>query len=91
MDSTPRVNKRLLSNYINNNVRIIGKILSLDSNQAILSLETSDKGTVQVKLKNSFPITSPMVEIIGKVKSDLTIEELKIIDLSFDFSNNLYI
>ncbi|KAJ1980259.1 hypothetical protein H4R33_005524 [Dimargaris cristalligena] len=70
---TPRVNSALLPNYINHSVRIVGKVIQIQGNKAVL--EASDHGKVLVNLVPQNNIGSQYVEIIGLVQEDRSIQE----------------
>ncbi|KPV74219.1 uncharacterized protein RHOBADRAFT_66558 [Rhodotorula graminis WP1] len=72
---TPRVNAAKLAEYSTGKVvRIIGKVLSLENDQALL--ETSDKGQVTVKLMKDSNLADTFVEVIGKKSGDAVVTEL---------------
>ncbi|TNY20964.1 replication factor A protein 3 [Rhodotorula diobovata] len=71
---TPRVNAAKLAEYQTGKVvRVIGKVLSLETEQALL--EAADGGQVVVKLMKATPrkdsnLSDTFVEVIGKKGSD---------------------
>ncbi|GAA5823574.1 hypothetical protein JCM3770_002789 [Rhodotorula araucariae] len=72
---TPRVNAAQLGVYpIGKVVRVIGKVVSLDTDQALL--EVSDGGQVVVKLMKDSNLADTFVEVIGKKADDGVVTEL---------------
>lgn len=71
---TPRVNSTLLGQYQGKTVRLIGKVLKLEGETAIV--EASDQGQVTIKLNRDSNFADQYVEIIGRVTGDTSISEL---------------
>ncbi|BGP49641.1 hypothetical protein JCM10450v2_005543 [Rhodotorula kratochvilovae] len=72
---TPRVNAAQLGSYPTGKVvRVIGKVVSLDTDQALL--EAADGGQVVVKLMKDSNLADTFVEVIGKKSDDGTVTEL---------------
>ncbi|GAA5956930.1 hypothetical protein JCM21900_006710 [Sporobolomyces salmonicolor] len=72
---TPRVNSARLAEYTNGKiVRLIGKVINLDGETAIL--EAADGGQVTVRLSKVSNLADTYVEVVGKVDSDLVMTEL---------------
>ncbi|POY73315.1 hypothetical protein BMF94_3650 [Rhodotorula taiwanensis] len=72
---TTRVNGSVLANCSQGQVvRLIGKVVSLDTDQAIL--EASDGVQVTVKLTQDSVLSDTFVEVIGKVVDTTVISEL---------------
>jgi len=91
--AVPRVNSALLKQNVGGTVRLAGKVageLKQDSTQ--MTLETSDKENVVVSLTNDAAIylTSPFVEVVGKVEPNGTVLEYSGVALSSDFDLELY-
>jgi len=89
----PRVNSALVKQNVGATVRLAGKVareLKQDSNA--MTLETSDGGQVVVSLSNdaSSYMTSPFVEVVGKVEPNGTVTEYSGVALSSDFDMKLY-
>ncbi|ORY70602.1 replication factor A protein 3 [Leucosporidium creatinivorum] len=76
---TPRVNSARLQDHIGKTVRLIGKVISLEGESALL--ETSDSGQVTVKLSRTSNFADVYVEVIGRVSEDLSITELASINM----------
>jgi len=77
MIPTPRVNNQMLPKYAGSSqlVRLVGKVLQ--AGQATIDIETSDKGHVRVLLlPGSLGYSvGKIVEIVGKVNQDLSVQE----------------
>ncbi|KWU44855.1 replication factor A protein 3 [Rhodotorula sp. JG-1b] len=72
---TTRVNGALLANCSHGQiVRLIGKVVSLDSDQAVL--EAADGVQVTVRLARESVLSDTFVEVIGKVVDTNEISEL---------------
>lgn len=82
---TPRVNQQLLQNYVGALVRVVGRVVQAPSNgQAVL--ETSDKQQVSVTLAAaSIPWQDAFIEVIAKVNSDCSLQELRSTNLGMSF------
>jgi hypothetical protein len=75
-EATPRVSRSMLQNYVDHTVRIIGR--ADDMNQDILTLTTSDGGSVQVQVNRGAPSNinyQGFIEVVGKVNPNLSIRE----------------
>ncbi|GAA5915881.1 hypothetical protein JCM6882_001748 [Rhodosporidiobolus microsporus] len=80
---TPRVNAAKLAECsAGQTVRLIGKVISLDDNQALL--EASDGGQVTVKLGSMAQLTDTFVEVVGKMTGESSINELSSLNLGED-------
>ncbi|OII74305.1 replication protein A3 [Cryptosporidium ubiquitum] len=77
-----RVNKGELHNFINKQVRFVGKVVSIEGEIAIL--EAPDGGTV--KCKTVSPPPSTYVEVIAQVMPDLSLTQT---DFMFDLGDSL--
>jgi len=76
--------------YVGNTVRLIGKVANTHSDK--LTVQTSDAQKVTVKVKspaNAFKIGS-VVEFIGKVEEDLTLDEFNSTPLTDNFAFDVY-
>ncbi|KDE07463.1 hypothetical protein MVLG_02327 [Microbotryum lychnidis-dioicae p1A1 Lamole] len=72
---TPRVNSVGLSQMgAGKVVRVVGKVISLDGDYAVLEL--SDGGQVRVKLSRSANLADTYVEVIGKIDGEGSMSEL---------------
>ncbi|GAA5839948.1 hypothetical protein JCM11251_006569 [Rhodosporidiobolus azoricus] len=77
---TPRVNAgKLAQCSAGQTVRLIGKVISLEDDQALL--EATDGGQVTVKLGSMSTLTDTFVEIVGKVTAENSINELSSLNL----------
>ncbi|BGO94587.1 hypothetical protein NBRC10512_004985 [Rhodotorula toruloides] len=77
---TPRVNgAKLAQSSPGSTVRLIGKVISLDAEQALL--EAADGAQVTVKLMHDSVLSSTFVEVIGKVQSETSMQELSTLNL----------
>ncbi|KAF7458710.1 putative replication factor A protein 3 domain-containing protein [Cryptosporidium felis] len=77
-----RVNKEELPNFVNKQVRFVGKVVSIEGENVIL--EAPDGGTVNCKTISPPPGT--FVEVIAQVMPDLTLKQT---DFMFDLGNSL--
>ncbi|KAI9247603.1 replication factor A protein 3 [Helicostylum pulchrum] len=80
---TPRINSSLREKYAGKTVRIIGKIVSLSGNTAVLN--STDHGQVLVHLNGESQWGTDYVEVIGQVEPDFTLREFKTSNLGNDF------
>ncbi|GAA5834688.1 hypothetical protein JCM3766R1_003641 [Sporobolomyces carnicolor] len=72
---TPRMNsKKLQQCQIGQVVRIIGKVITLTDDEALL--ETTDQGQVTVRLDPQTLMADKFVETIGKYEGEQRIQEL---------------
>ncbi|KAI8969182.1 replication factor A protein 3 [Mycotypha africana] len=81
---TPRINSALREKYVGRVVRLIGKLVSLSGNTAVI--ESSDHGQVLVALNGDSTWGTDYVEVIGHVEPDFTIKEFKTQNLGNSFS-----
>ncbi|GAA5811209.1 hypothetical protein MFLAVUS_004640 [Mucor flavus] len=84
---TPRINSGLREKYVGKTVRIIGKIVSLSGNTAVLN--STDHGQVLVHLNGESQWGTDYVEVIGQVEPDFTLREFKTSNLGNDFDLEL--
>ncbi|GAA5895373.1 RPA3 domain-containing protein [Sporobolomyces salmoneus] len=72
---TPRMNAAKLADCQPGQVvRVVGKVITLTDDEAIL--ETTDKGQITVRLDPQTAIQDTFVETIGKYEGDMKIHEL---------------
>eukprot|EP00842_Homolaphlyctis_polyrhiza_P001700 jgi/Hompol1/2530/HPOL_006036-RA len=71
---TPRINSALLQKNTGGTVRLVGNIVGINQNYAII--ETSDKGQVKIILATNSMLRQGTVEVLGKVTEDLSVQEL---------------
>ncbi|KAI8928452.1 replication factor A protein 3 [Entophlyctis helioformis] len=83
MEGTPRVNSALLLKNVGKTVRIVGKVTSINSTNAIL--EASDKGQVTVMLAMGSGVRPGVVEILGRVTNDVSVQEMSSCMFASDF------
>ncbi|ORY97765.1 replication factor A protein 3 [Syncephalastrum racemosum] len=84
---TPRINSALREQYVDQTVRIIGKVSTFKDDMAVL--ETSDKGQVLVHLNGNNKWGSDYVEVIGKLTKEFALEEYKTNNLGNDLDLDL--
>ncbi|KAK6589302.1 replication A3 [Cryptosporidium xiaoi] len=82
IENARRVNKEELHNFINKQVRFVGKVLSIEGEVAVL--EAPDGGTVRCKTMS--PPPSTYVEVIAQVMPDLSLTQT---DFMFDLGSSL--
>ena len=80
---TPRVNSGLIKNFVNANVRIVGKVVASPAN-GFATISASDGGNVRINTLAESEWTDSFVEVIGKVNADGSMTEL----FSTGFGNN---
>ncbi|BGP17714.1 hypothetical protein JCM10213_005294 [Rhodosporidiobolus nylandii] len=77
---TPRVNAERLAQYPEGKVvRLVGKVVNLTDDAAIL--EASDGGQVTVKLGSLSGLSDTFVEVVGKVTGSNSMNELSSLNL----------
>jgi replication factor A3 len=75
---TPRINSTHLSSFIGSHVILVGKVVQLLGDQAVIDSD----GSVTVLLNRDAHLTNGnAVQIIGKVNSDLSVKVLHSLDL----------
>ncbi|TIA89471.1 hypothetical protein E3P99_02058 [Wallemia hederae] len=78
--STIYVNSSNLNNFIGTTVRLVGKVLKVNENVAML--ESTDGGQISVTMNRESDYGhSKFVEIIGKVQSEFAVQEYTSIPL----------
>ncbi|KAI9743842.1 MAG: hypothetical protein M1818_002576 [Claussenomyces sp. TS43310] len=76
--TTPRINASYLDSFTNQTVRLIGKVVQLRGEQAIVDAE----GNVTAHLNRDSHLTvGNAIEIVGKVNQDLSIKVLRATDM----------
>ena len=88
--ATPYVNYALLSKYLQQTIRIIGKVTQINQKDNTLSLETTDHGSVMVQLNEaSIPEPNHYVVITGRINRNMSIDAYSIdnVGTSFDLEN----
>ncbi|KAI0123080.1 replication factor A protein 3 [Xylariales sp. AK1849] len=84
--STPRISGRNLDSYIGRNVTVVGKVLQLRGDTAIIEAE----GQITVNLNLEAHLAPGNgVQVIGKVLPDLSIKVLSAIDLGNNVDFNV--
>jgi len=79
--STPRITSPYLDSFTNRTIRLIGKVVQLRGEQAIIDSE----GNVTAHLNRDAHLTvGNAVEIVGKVNQDLSVKVLKATDMGKD-------
>ncbi|RHZ82193.1 hypothetical protein Glove_112g44 [Diversispora epigaea] len=87
--ATPRINSTLLSKYRNEVVRLIGRVKESSKNSAVL--EASDKGQIRILLSPETILqANKIVEIIGRVRDDHSLQELNTTNFGEEFDLDLY-
>ncbi|KAL9116466.1 MAG: hypothetical protein Q9187_007010 [Circinaria calcarea] len=82
MEATPRINAQYLESFINQTVRIVGKVVSLRGEIATLDAQ----GSINIHLNRDSHLTvNHAAEIVGKVQQDLSVKVLQ----ATDFGSNL--
>eukprot|EP00761_Pharyngomonas_kirbyi_P010610 gb/GECH01010630.1/.p1 GENE.gb/GECH01010630.1/~~gb/GECH01010630.1/.p1 ORF type:complete len:112 (+),score=28.40 gb/GECH01010630.1/:1-336(+) len=71
----PRVNYKVLQNYVGMEVLLVGKVTSPPSNGMVI-VETSDGESVHVYLNDEGPLAE-LVEFEAKVNPDSSLSEIK--------------
>ncbi|CAK7264736.1 hypothetical protein SEPCBS57363_001231 [Sporothrix epigloea] len=83
---TPRVSCSYLNSYINQNVLVVGKVVQLRGDSAIVDAD----GHITVNLnRDAHLVGGNAVQIVGKVMSDLSIKALSAQDLGLDVDIDL--
>ncbi|WQF86507.1 Putative replication factor A protein [Colletotrichum destructivum] len=83
--STPRITAQYLDSYVGRNVMLVGKVLQLRGDSAVLDAD----GNVTAILNRDVHLTNGnAAQIIGKVNPDLSIKVLSSRDLGPDTSNS---
>ncbi|CAO3680679.1 unnamed protein product [Umbelopsis ramanniana] len=80
---TPRVNSNTLKNHVGHTVRVSGKVISLNGDNAII--EATDNGQIQVILNGQSQWGTTYVEVIGQVTPENTIQEFTFTNLGNEF------
>ncbi|KAK1760751.1 replication factor A protein 3 [Echria macrotheca] len=83
--STPRITSAYLNSYVNKNVIVVGKVIQLRGDEALIDAD----GSVTAHLNREAHLSAGNgVQIIGKVNPDLSIKVLSSLDLGtgVDFS-----
>jgi hypothetical protein len=95
--TAPRVNSALLASYIDQNIRLVGKVSSIIDGK--VTLETSDQRYVPINSRiisagapdmQDVYVVGNVVEVVGAVRSDGTIEEFNALNFGKDFDLNNY-
>ncbi|KAG0222519.1 replication factor A protein 3 [Mortierella sp. GBAus27b] len=86
--TTPRVNSAMLSKFVGQDVRFVGKIHKQDATRG--QLIASDKGNIEVHRSPDSRWGTHFVEIIGMVNEDETISERASINFGNDFDLDTY-
>ncbi|CAG8648739.1 17699_t:CDS:2 [Acaulospora morrowiae] len=82
--ATPRINSTLMSKYLGEQVRFIGRVKESSRKHAVL--EASDKGQVTIVYsQDNILEDNKIVEVIGRVKDNSTIQEILITEISDGF------
>ncbi|KAI8809369.1 replication factor A protein 3 [Cladochytrium replicatum] len=93
-EGTPRVLSTQLGQHMNRMVLLIGKIVEFEvelRKKAWTLLQTPDEGRVAVHLSQPLPVPEMnFVEVCGKVRADLAIQEFKTIGLGPQFDTKSY-
>ncbi|KAI9265229.1 replication factor A protein 3 [Phascolomyces articulosus] len=84
---TPRINSALRENYVEQTVRIVGKIQSFNGETAVIV--ASDQGHCMVKVNGENSWSGSYVEVIGRINKDYSITEFKSTSLGDDFDLEL--
>ncbi|KAI5801461.1 replication factor A protein 3 [Peziza echinospora] len=84
-DQTPRVNAPLLERFVNQTVRLVGKVISLRGETA--TLDASGQVLVHLNSGTHWSV-GHAVEVIAKVQQDLSLRVLTSIDLGTDVDFN---
>ncbi|KAK4460210.1 replication factor A protein 3 [Cladorrhinum samala] len=86
MDATPRVTCGYLNSYVNKNVMVVGKVIQLRGESALIDAD----GNITAHLNRDSHLTAGSgVQIIGKVQPDLSIKVLSALDLGTAVDYNL--
>ncbi|CAK7220036.1 hypothetical protein SBRCBS47491_004053 [Sporothrix bragantina] len=83
---TPRVSCSYLNSFVNHNVLVVGKVVQLRGDSAILDAD----GHITVNLnRESHLVGGNAAQIVGKVMPDLSIKVLSAQDLGLDVDLDL--
>ncbi|KAG9252880.1 replication factor A protein 3 [Emericellopsis atlantica] len=83
----PRVTARLLDNFIGRHVRIVGQVIELRGDQAVINSD----GAVTILLNRDAHLSqNGGAQIIGKVNPDLSIKALNSVNLGDNVDYKLY-
>ncbi|KAK4229819.1 replication factor A protein 3 [Podospora fimiseda] len=86
MESTPRVTCAYLNSYVGKNVMIVGKVIQLRGDEALIDAD----GNITAHLNRDSHLTAGSgVQVIGKVNPDLSIKVLSSLDLGTAVDYNL--
>ncbi|KAG0206116.1 hypothetical protein BGX28_002369 [Mortierella sp. GBA30] len=85
---TPRVNSAMLSQYVGQPVRFVGKIIEQNGTRAVMA--ASDKGQVHVHMTELSQYGTQYVEVIGTVNGDFSISEMASTNFGNDFDLDTY-
>ncbi|KAI8809619.1 replication factor A protein 3 [Cladochytrium replicatum] len=89
-EGTPRVLSTQLGQHKNRMVLLIGKVVEFQSTSTVI-LQTPDEGRVAVHLSQPLPVPEMnFVEVCGKVRADLAIQEVKTVGLGPQFDTKSY-
>ncbi|CAF9904092.1 MAG: hypothetical protein HETSPECPRED_003355 [Heterodermia speciosa] len=76
-EATPRINAQYLENFMNQTVRILGKVVSLHGETATIDAN----GGITIHLnRDSHLALNNAVEVVGKVQQDLSIRVFQATD-----------
>jgi replication factor A3 len=78
----------MLKHSVGNTVRLVGKLTFGD--ERVARLETSDKLEATVHVVSAASYSTQYVEVVGKVRPDLSIEEFQVVPFGNDFDLGLY-
>ncbi|KAK1766134.1 replication factor A protein 3 [Phialemonium atrogriseum] len=86
MESTPRISCPYLDSYVGRNVMVVGKVVQLRGDQAIVDAD----GNVTAHLNREAHLSvGNGAQLIGKVNPDLSIKVLSSVDLGTGVDFNL--
>lgn len=90
--STPRISASYLSSFVNQTVRILGKITSLRSNNGDTAiLDTPGGGPVTITLNRDAHVrVGAWAEVVGKVGGDLSVRALQVVDFGEGIGEYLF-
>ncbi|KAK3359248.1 replication factor A protein 3 [Lasiosphaeria hispida] len=84
--STPRITCTYLNSYVGKNVLVVGKVVQLRGDEAIIDAD----GNITAHLHREAHLSAGSgVQIIGKVNPDLSIKVLSSLDLGTSVDYNL--
>ncbi|KAI3642216.1 hypothetical protein MP228_011771 [Amoeboaphelidium protococcarum] len=91
MEKTPRVTTANVRNYVNQRVRVVGRVVSNQNSQLSLQLEDSNNGQMKINLQNPYNCSdNAIIEVLGQVKPDFSVQEMVITPFSDNFDLKLY-